>query len=192
MKSTNRPPKGDRSEEFDFLAKNQDFRIWANSLNFWLSEIAVGTFLKMPIFRQYFEFSNFRANLPLWRSKSLYFQLIFWMSVYVLGVWTYILGVWTYMLGVWTCILGVWTYTLGVWTHIACFGCLNLYFGHQRTKHSEDLWIWKYWRTKHSGMTFESGNTEGPSILVWPLNLEILKDQAFWYGTKHSEDPPRC
>ena len=32
------------------------------------------------------------------------------------------------------------------------FGCLNLYFGHQRTKHSD--------------MTRESGNTEGPSILV--------------------------
>ena len=37
------------------------------------------------------------------------------------------------------------------------FGCLNLYFGHQRTK--------------HSGMTRESGNTEGPSILVWDLTF---------------------
>ena len=63
-------------------------------------------------------------------------------------------------------VLGVWTYT----------------FGHQRTKHSEDPWIWEYWRTKHSGMTRESGNTEGPSILIWPVNLEILKDQSFWYN----------
>ena len=81
------------------------------------------------------------------------------------------------------CTLGVWTYTLGVWTYIACFGCLSLYFGHQKTKHSEDPWIWKYWRTKHSGMTCGSGNTEGPSNLVWHVKLEILKHKAFWYGT---------
>ena len=49
-------------------------------------------------------------------------------------------------------VLGVWTYTLGVWTYIACVGCLNLYFWA-----SEDQAFWG------------------------PLNLEILKDQAFWY-----------
>ena len=84
------------------------------------------------------------------------------------------------------------------------FGCLNLYFGSQNLyfgclilccwlrvselipwaaedqAFSYDSWIWKYWRTKHSGMTCESGNTEGPNILVWPVNLEILKDWDLW------------
>ena len=31
--------------------------------------------------------------------------------------------------------------------------------------------------------TCESGNTEGRAILVCPVNLEILKDQAFWYDS---------
>ena len=48
--ATNRPPKGDRSEEFDFFHDNYDFCILANNLNFGLSEIVQGTFLKIPIF----------------------------------------------------------------------------------------------------------------------------------------------
>ncbi len=34
-------------------------------------------------------------------------------------------------------------------------------------------------KINHSGITRESGNTEGPAILVWPMYLEILKDQPF-------------
>ena len=89
-------------------------------------------------------------------------ELIFWVSELI------------------SLVLGVWTYTLGVWTYIACVGCLNLYFGHQRTKHSEDPWIWKYWRTKHSGMTGESGNTEGQAF--W-YDLWIWE---YWRTNKHS------
>ena len=109
---------------------------------------------------------------------NLYFVYltVFWVSELVFRVSEPILLVSELI----SLVLGVWTYTLGVWTYIACVGCLNLYFGHQRTKHSEDLWIWKYWRTKHSGMTCESGNTEGPGILVWRVNLEILKDWNLW------------
>ena len=150
-----------------------------HNLNFGLSEIVEGTFLKIPIFRQNFEFSNFRPDFPLLRSKSLYFELILWVSDCILGVWT--------------CILGVWTYTLGVWTYIACVGCLNLYFWASEDQAFwgpvnleilkdqafwYDLWIWKYWRTKHSGMTCESGNTEGlepvdfrPISRPWDWNL---------------------
>ena len=68
------------------LAENLDFLILANNLNFGLSEIVEGTFLKFPIFRQNFEFSNFRADFPLWRSKSWYFELILWVFDCILGV----------------------------------------------------------------------------------------------------------
>ena len=131
------------------------FYLFPNNLIFGLSQIVEGTFLKIQTFCQKNHFLKFRSDFPLLRSKSMYFELILRVSDCILGVWTYISG--------------VWTYTLGVWTHVACFGCLNSYFGHQRTK--------------HSGMTSESGNTEGPSILVWLVNLRILKKQAFWYGT---------
>ena len=82
----NRHPKGDRSEEFDFLHPKIDFCILPNNLNFGLLEIVEGTFLKIPTFRQNFEFSNFRADFPLLRSKSLYFELILWVSDCILGV----------------------------------------------------------------------------------------------------------
>ena len=42
-----------------------------------LLEIVEWTFLKISIFHQLFQFSNFRADFPLLRSKSLYFELIF-------------------------------------------------------------------------------------------------------------------
>ena len=160
--NTHRPPKGDRSEEFDFFPQNPDLCISAHNLNFGLSEIVEGTFLKFPMFHQNFEFLNFRPDFFLWKSKSWYFELILW--------------VFDCMLGVWTCILGVWPYTLGVWTCIPCVGCLNLYFWASEDQAFwglvnleilkdqafwYDLWMWKYWRTSHSGMTCESGNTEG-------------------------------
>ena len=63
-KKYNRPPKGDRSEEFDFSPKNPIFEILANNLKVGLSEIAEGTFLEFLIFRQHFEFSIFSARLP--------------------------------------------------------------------------------------------------------------------------------
>ena len=44
------------------------------------SEIVEGTFLKFPIFRRNLKFQNFRAGFPLLRSKSLYFELILWVS----------------------------------------------------------------------------------------------------------------
>ena len=112
---TNRPPKWDRSEEFEFLAKKSDLCILPNNLNFGLSEIVQGTFLKNPIIRQNNEFSKFRPDFRLLISNSLYFELILWVS--------------DCMLGAWTCIMGVWTYKCGVWTYMACFGCLNLYLG---------------------------------------------------------------
>ena len=77
---TNRPPKGNRSEEFDFFVKNQDFWISATNLICGLSEMVEGTFLKFPMFRQQIGFSNFRADFPLFRSTSLYFELILWVS----------------------------------------------------------------------------------------------------------------
>ena len=111
-------PKGIEVRNLFFLGRNIGFLNIPNNLIFGLSEIVEGTFLKIMIFRQNFEFSNFRPDFPLLRSKSLYFELILWISELI----------------------------------PLYFGCLNLYFGHQRTK--------------HSGMTRESGNTEGPSILV--------------------------
>ena len=63
-----------------FWQKSHDFGLFSNNLIFGLSEIVEGTFLKFPIFRQFFEFSNFRADFPLLRSKSLYFELILWVS----------------------------------------------------------------------------------------------------------------
>ena len=36
------------------------------------------------------------------------------------------------------------------------------------------------WGLKTGFSICESGNTEGPSILVWPVNLEILKDWNLW------------
>ena len=83
---TNRPPNGDRSEEFIFFPKNLDFCILTNNLNFGRSEIVEGTFLKIPIFRQNSEISNFRPDFPLLRSKSLYFEVILWVSDCILGV----------------------------------------------------------------------------------------------------------
>ena len=62
------------------MTKNPDFFILANNLNFGLLEIVEGTFLKIPIVRKKIEFSNFRADFPLLRSKSLYFELILWVS----------------------------------------------------------------------------------------------------------------
>ena len=106
----------------------------------------------------------------------------------------------------WIYILSVWTYFGCLDLYFGClnlyFGCLNLYrlfwvselilwasedqafwvsvnleiLKDQGFRY--DLWIWKYWRTKHSGMTRESGNTERATILVWPVNVEILKDQV--------------
>ena len=37
-------------------------------VQYFISENAEGTFLKIPIFRQQFEFSNFRHDFPLFRS----------------------------------------------------------------------------------------------------------------------------
>ena len=48
-------------------------------MNFGLSEIVEGTFLRIPIFRQNFEFLNFRPDFLLWRSKSWYFELFLWV-----------------------------------------------------------------------------------------------------------------
>ena len=75
-------------------------------MNFGLLEIVEGTFLKIPIFRQNFEFSNFRPDFPLLRSKScilnLYFgyltvswvsELVFWVSELVFWVSELILWV---------------------------------------------------------------------------------------------------
>ena len=96
-----------------------------------------------------------------------------------------------------------WIYILKIWLYFGCLnlylGCLNAYFGclnlYRLFWVSElILWVselislvlgvWTYTfghqRTKHSGMTCESGNTEGPIILVWPVNLEILKDWNRW------------
>ena len=124
---------------------------------------------------------NFGPTSPCWGQNryilSLYFgySTVFWVSELVFRVSEPILWVSELI----SLVLGVWTYTLGVWTYIACVGCLNLYFGHQRTKHSEDLWIWKYWRTKHSGMTCESGNTEG----LEPVDFRPISrpwDQNAW------------
>ena len=83
------PPKGIEVRDladFRFFAKNHSFCILANNLNFGLSEIVEGTFLKNPTFRQNFEFSNFWPDFPLWRSKSLYVELILWVSDCILGV----------------------------------------------------------------------------------------------------------
>ena len=77
-------------------------------------------------------------NLYFW-CRNLY--RLFWVSELIFRVSELILWVSELI----SLVLGVWTYT----------------FGHQRTKHSEDPWIWKYWRTKHCGMTCGSGNTEG-------------------------------
>ena len=77
---TNRPPKGDRSEEFGFFPKKSDFRILPNNLIWGLSEIVEGTFLNLSIFIQNLKFSNIRPDFPLLRSKSLYFELILWVS----------------------------------------------------------------------------------------------------------------
>ena len=170
---TNRPPKGDRSEEFDFLAPNPDFWILANNLIFGLSDIVEGTFLKLPFFRKKTFFSFFGADFPTLTSKLLYFELILWVSE----------------------LISLYFGCLNL--YVGCqnlyFGCLNLYrwfwvselilWASEDQAFWYDPWIWKYWRTKHSGMTRASGNTEGPSILVWLVNLETLKDQAFWYGT---------
>ena len=107
-------------------------------------------------------------NLYLW-CLNLYFGCLnlyrlFWVSEFILWVSELILWVSELV----SLVLGVWTYT----------------FGHQRTKHFEDHWIWKHWRTKHSGMTCESGNTEGPSIFVWLANLvqarDLQKGGATW------------
>ena len=83
------PPKGievmDLVDFSNFLRKIPTF-ILANNLNFGLSEIVEGTFLKIPIFRRNFEFSNFRPDFPLLRSKSWYFELILWVFDCILGV----------------------------------------------------------------------------------------------------------
>ena len=148
------------------------------------------------------------CELILWVSEliPLYFG---WLNFYfeclnlyrcTLGVWTYTLGIWTYTSVLWVselmlwvsalilwaseltcCTLDVWTYTLGVWTYTAVLWVSELILWVSEDQAFwYDPWIWKYWRTKHSGMTCESGNTEGPSILVWLVNLETLKDWNLW------------
>ena len=103
-----------------------------------------------------------------------------------------------------------WTYILGIWLYFGClnlyFRCLNLYFwclNLYRLFWVSELIFWVseliLWVSELVSLvlgvwthtlgirgpsilrTRESGNTEGPSTLVWPVNLEILKDQAFWY-----------
>ena len=172
---TNRPPKGDRSQGFGrffvfFFAPNHDFCMPPNNLNFGLSEIVEGTFLRSSIFASKFWIFKFSARLPPVEVKLAVFwlhELTFWLSELIF--WLCELICWVSELIFWvseltSLVLGAWTYT----------------FGRQSTKHSEDPWIWKYWRSKHSGMTCESGDTEGLSILVRPVNLEILKDWNLW------------
>ena len=53
---------------YAFLAENLDFLLLPTNLIFGLSEIVEGTFLKSPIFRRNFNFSDFRADFPLLRS----------------------------------------------------------------------------------------------------------------------------
>ena len=50
------PPKGIGVRNSIFRPKNHDFCILPNNLNFGLSEIVEGTFLKIPILRQNLEF----------------------------------------------------------------------------------------------------------------------------------------
>ena len=132
------------------------------------------------------------SELVFWMSELVFWvsELIFWVSELI----SLVLVVWTYTLGIRgpsilrtresgnTCTEGpnilVWPVNLGILKDQGFW---------------YDLWIWEYWRTKHSGMTCGFGNTEGPSILVWDLTFwwpaplldkqGILKDQAFWYGT---------
>ena len=78
------PPKGIEVRNSIFPPKNIDFCILANNLNFGLSEIVEGTFLKIPTFHQNVEFLNFRPDFLLWRSKSLYVELILWVSELIL------------------------------------------------------------------------------------------------------------
>ena len=201
---TNRPPKGDRSKEFWFCCrKNMIFDFLPNNLIFGLSEIVEGTFLKFPIFRQNFEFSNFRADFPLLRSYLGRTAYIFSWKLQIDVFWTYTLGVWTYIAVFWvselilwvselilwvseliSLVLGVWTYTLGIRGPSILVWPVNLEILKDQA-FWYDSWIWKYGRTKHSGMwpsflktcplaspsIFESGNIEGPSILVWPAPL---------------------
>ena len=68
-------------------------------MNLGLLEIVEGTFLKIPSFRQNLEFSNFRPDFTLLRSKSLYLNLyfryltVFWVSELVFWVSELILWV---------------------------------------------------------------------------------------------------
>ena len=87
----------------------------ANNLNFGLLEIVEGTFQKFTIFRQNFEFSNFRADFPcLGQNRyilNLYFRYltVFWVSelVFLASELIFLVS-----------------------EHIPLyFGCLNLYFG---------------------------------------------------------------
>ena len=170
-----------------FCEKN-DVWILTNNLNFGLLEIVEGTFLKIPIFRQFFDFSNFWADFPLLKSKSMYFELIIWVSdctnlyfeclnlyCWCLNLyrlfWVSELIFWVSELILWvseliSLVLGVWTYTLGIRgpSILVCPVTLEILKDQAFWYH---LWIWKYWRTKYSGTARESANTEGPTILVW-------------------------
>ena len=165
------------------------FFILPNNFHFWTIGICGWAFFgKSVIFCQTFEFSKLGAEFNLLRSNSIYLQLMLWVSELMLLYF-----------GCLNLYFGIWTYTLGVELMLWMSELILRAFWY-------DLWIWKYRRTKHSGMTRESGNNEGPSLLVWDLtfwrpapllvlqylNLEILRDQAFWYETQHSEAPPPC
>ena len=109
-------------------------------------------------------------------------ELVFWVSELVFWVSELISLVSeliSLVLGVWNYTLGVWTYTLGVSTCIACVGCLNLYFWA-----SEDQAFWgpvNLEILKDQAFWYDLWIWKyWPSILVWPVNLEILMDWNLW------------
>ena len=137
------------------------FSHFTKYFEFWTIGNCRGDFSKNPDFREQFKFSNFRADFPLWRSKSLYFELIFryltvfWVSELIFGVSELIFLV-SELIPLYFGCLNLYFVCLNVY-----FGCLNLY----RLCLVSELILWAS-EDHHSGITRESGNTEGPSILV--------------------------
>ena len=186
------PPKGievmDLVDFSNFLRKIPTF-ILANNLNFGLSEIVEGTFLKIPIFRQQIEFSNFRPDFLLWRSNLLY-SWCMTLYVWCLNLYFCCLNLYFGCLNLYIGCLNLYFGCLNLYSgylnlYYGClnlyFGCLNLYFGclnFYRLCWVSELILLGI-RGPSIPRTRESGNTEGPSILVWTVNLEMLKDQAF-------------
>ena len=135
----NRPPKGDRSEEFDFLAKKIRFLNFSQQFDFWTIANCRGDFCKILAFSSKNWIFKLSVQLSpvqvIFGSYGLYFP----MKTPYMGHADHILMV-----------------EFHIWVIRALYFLKkSLYMNRQ------PIQFWKrslYWRTKHSGM--------GPNILM--------------------------